>query len=89
MKQLLEYLNDYHYNNLIINEVCNLIAEDEMVNESFKSSIVQKLAQAIYNAEKEYIDKLAKELDLSVSQIMRRALKLYKEKLADSKVTLD
>ena len=39
--------------------------------------------------EKEYIDKLAKELDLSVSQIMRRALKLYKEKLADSKVTLD
>ena len=52
MKQLLEYLNDYHYNNLIINEVCNLIAEDEMVNESFKSSIVQKLAQAIYNAEK-------------------------------------
>lgn len=52
MKQLLEYLNDYHYNNLVINEVCNLIAEEEMVNESFKSSIVQKLAQAIYNAEK-------------------------------------
>lgn len=52
MKHLLEYLNDYHYNNLVINEVCNLIAEEEMVNESFKSSIVQKLAQAIYNAEK-------------------------------------
>ena len=52
MKQLLEYLNDYHYNNLVINEVCNLIAEEEIVNESFKSSIVQKLAQAIYNAEK-------------------------------------
>ena len=52
MKHLLEYLNDYHYNNLIINEVCNLIAEEEIVNESFKSSIVQKLAQAIYNAEK-------------------------------------
>lgn len=52
MKHLLEYLNDYYYNNLVINEVCNLIAEEEMVNESFKSSIVQKLAQAIYNAEK-------------------------------------
>ena len=52
MKHLLEYLNDYYYDSLVINEVCNLIAEDEMVNESFKSSIVQKLAQAIYNAEK-------------------------------------
>ena len=52
MKHLLEYLNDYYYNNLVINEVCNLIAEEEIVNESFKSSIVQKLAQAIYNAEK-------------------------------------
>ena len=52
MRHLLEYLNDYYYDNLVINEVCNLIAEDEMVNESFKSSIVQKLAQAIYNAEK-------------------------------------
>lgn len=52
MRQLLEYLNDYYYDSLVINEVCNLIAEDEMVNESFKSSIVQKLAQAIYNAEK-------------------------------------
>lgn len=52
MKHLFEYLNDYYYNNLVINEVCNLIAEEEMVNESFKSSIVQKLAQAIYNAEK-------------------------------------
>lgn len=52
MRQLSEYLNDYYYDSLVINEVCNLIAEDEMVNESFKSSIVQKLAQAIYNAEK-------------------------------------
>lgn len=52
MRQLLEYLNDYYYDSLVINEVCNLIAEDEMINESFKSSIVQKLAQAIYNAEK-------------------------------------
>ena len=52
MKHLLEYLNDYYYDSLVINEVCNLIAEEEMVNESFKSSIVQKLAQAIYNAEK-------------------------------------
>lgn len=52
MRHLLEYLNDYYYDSLVINEVCNLIAEDEMVNESFKSSIVQKLAQAIYNAEK-------------------------------------
>ena len=52
MKHLLEYLNDYYYDSLVINEVCNLIAEEEIVNESFKSSIVQKLAQAIYNAEK-------------------------------------
>ena len=52
MRHLFEYLNDYYYDSLVINEVCNLIAEDEMVNESFKSSIVQKLAQAIYNAEK-------------------------------------
>ena len=52
MRHLLEYLTDYYYDSLVINEVCNLIAEDEMVNESFKSSIVQKLAQAIYNAEK-------------------------------------
>lgn len=52
MRHLFEYLTDYYYDSLVINEVCNLIAEDEMVNESFKSSIVQKLAQAIYNAEK-------------------------------------
>ena len=43
------------------------------------------ISTRVTKAEKEYIDKLAKELDLSVSQIMRRALKLYKEKLADSK----
>ena len=47
------------------------------------------ISTRVTKTEKGYIDKLAKELDLSVSQIMRRALKLYKEKLADSKVTLD
>ena len=47
------------------------------------------ISTRVTKAEKENIDKLAKELDLSVSQIMRRALKLYKEKLVDSKVTLD
>lgn len=52
MKHLFEYLNNYYYDSLVINEVCNMIAEEEMVNESFKSSIVQKLAQTIYNAEK-------------------------------------
>ena len=52
MKQLFEYLIDRQYDALVIEEEANIIAE-EQINESFKSSIVQKLAQAIYDAEKE------------------------------------
>ena len=52
MKKLYEFLLDNQYKKLIVNEVSALIAEEFMVNESFKSSILQKLAQAIYDAEK-------------------------------------
>ena len=52
MKQLFEYLVNRQYDALIIKEEANIIAE-EQINEAFKSSIIQKLAQAIYNAEKE------------------------------------
>lgn len=51
MKNLFEYIIDVQLDNAIIKETANIIAEDT-INESFKSSIVQKLAQAIYNAEK-------------------------------------
>lgn len=53
MKSLFESLYDSSYNKTIINEYAQLVAE-EMVNESFKSSIVQKLAKAIYDAEKDH-----------------------------------
>lgn len=53
MKQLFEYLVNYEYNEKIINEVSRLEGYETVINESFKSSIVQKLAQAIYNAEKD------------------------------------
>ena len=52
MKQLFEYLIDRQYDALIIKEEAKLIGE-EIINESFKSSIIQKLAQAIYDAEKD------------------------------------
>jgi len=52
MKNLFEFFNEYLYDKLIINEVSNMIAKEFMVNESFKSSILQKLAKAIYDAEK-------------------------------------
>lgn len=52
MKQLFEYLVDRQYDALVIKEEANIIAE-EQINEAFKSSIIQKLAQAIYNAEKD------------------------------------
>ena len=52
MKQLFEYLVNRQYDALIIKEEANIIA-GEQINEAFKSSIIQKLAQAIYNAEKE------------------------------------
>lgn len=52
MKQLFEYLIDRQYDALILKEEANIIAE-EQINEAFKSSIIQKLAQAIYNAEKD------------------------------------
>jgi len=52
MKNLYEFLLNNQYNKLIVNEVSALVAEEFMVNESFKSSILQKLAQAIYDAEK-------------------------------------
>lgn len=53
MKSLFESLYDSSYNKTIINEYAQLVAE-EMINESFKSSIVQKLAKAIYDAEKDH-----------------------------------
>lgn len=53
MKQLFEYLVNYDYDTKIINEVSRLEGYETVINESFKSSIVQKLAQAIYNAEKD------------------------------------
>ena len=51
MIHLLEYIIDSRCDNVIITEEAALIAED-MINESFKSSIIQTLAQAIYDAEK-------------------------------------
>ena len=53
MKQLFEYLVNYDYDTKIINEVSRLEGYETVINESFKSSIVQKLAQAIYDAEKD------------------------------------
>jgi len=53
MKQLFEYLNDYNYDVLVINEMINIIVSEEIVNESFKSTLVQKLAQKIYDIEKD------------------------------------
>ena len=53
MKQLFEYLNDYNYDILVINEMINIIVNEEIVNESFKSTLVQKLAQKIYDIEKD------------------------------------
>ena len=44
MKNLFEYIIDVQLDNAIIKETANIIAEDT-INESFKSSIVQKLAQ--------------------------------------------
>lgn len=52
MKNLFEYLKDYSWEKNILLEESNMIAED-MINESFKSSILSALAQAIFNAEKE------------------------------------
>lgn len=52
MKQLFEYIVDSRWNSAIIKEEANMIAED-MINESFKSSILSTLAQAIFDAEKE------------------------------------
>lgn len=52
MKTLFEYLNEARYQSIISNEMSGMIAEEFMINESFKSSILQKLAQAIYDAEK-------------------------------------
>jgi len=52
MKNILEYIIQNNYEYLVLNEYSKLEGY-EMINESFKSSIVQKLAQAIYDAEKE------------------------------------
>lgn len=51
MKHLFEYIELSRWNNSILTEEAIMISED-MINESFKSSILQTLAQAIYNAEK-------------------------------------
>lgn len=52
MKRLFEYIMHNQWENAILKEEANLICE-EMINESFKSSIVQKLAKTIYDYEKE------------------------------------
>ncbi len=52
MKRLFEYLIHNQWEDAVLKEEANLIGE-EMINESFKSSIVQKLAQTIYDYEKE------------------------------------
>ena len=53
MQNLFEYLTEDICDQNILKEEALLIAEDVMVTEAFKSSIVQALAQAIYDAEKE------------------------------------
>lgn len=55
MKTFTEYINDNDYIELVTEEYCNIIADNtinNIINESFKSSIVQKLAKAIYDIEK-------------------------------------
>lgn len=52
MKSLLEYFNNIRLNSQILSEEMNILASETIVTESFKSSILQKLAQKIYDAEK-------------------------------------
>ena len=52
MKGLFEYILHNQWEDAVLKEEAELIGE-EMINESFKSSIVQKLAQTIYDYEKE------------------------------------
>ena len=53
MKTINEYIIDVKFNNATAIIESEMIAEEYMVTESFKSSIIQKLAQAIWDYEKE------------------------------------
>lgn len=50
MKNIITYINEQRYNGLVIENLCEIFAED-MVNESFKSSLLTNLAKEIYKAE--------------------------------------
>lgn len=53
MINLFEYISDIKYKSLVINEYANIIGKNYIISESFKSSIVQNLAKAIYDIEQE------------------------------------
>ena len=53
MKQLCEYMSEYSCDREILIETCNLIIND-MINESFKASILLELAKKIKDAEKSH-----------------------------------
>lgn len=50
MKTITQYIKEQKYNDLISEEFCEIVSEN-MINESFKSSLIQKLAAKISKAE--------------------------------------
>lgn len=53
MKSLVEYISNMEVNAEILEMEMEMLASDTIITESFKSSILQKLAKKIYDAEKE------------------------------------
>lgn len=52
MLTIIEYINNNQYLNLVLEEYCNIVSED-MINESFQSTLLKKLATKINVAERE------------------------------------
>lgn len=53
MKSINEYISDIQYINVITEEFC-IVEGLDIINESFKSSILSKLAKTIFDAEKQH-----------------------------------
>lgn len=53
MKSILEYLNDMEVDAEILEMEMQILASETIITESFKSSILQKLAKKIFDAEKD------------------------------------
>lgn len=63
MKDLKKYLFESEGNNSFILEYCNVIAEDTIINESFKLPILKKLASKIYLWETEHRETYKREME--------------------------